>query len=106
HNKANDLVGETSEALSALGYKSQIHPREINFFYMEDGLRERIVKEDGNFKVLNTDLVFSEEELLKLVETSPEKFSPNVVMRPLYEEVLLPNLAYIGGPAEVAYWLQ
>ncbi len=106
HNIANELVSETSEALSSLGYKSQIHPREINFFYMEDGLRERIVKEEGRFKVLHTDLVFSKDDLLNLVEDSPEKFSPNVVMRPLYEEVLLPNLAYIGGPAEVAYWLQ
>lgn len=106
HNKANDLVGETSEALGASGYKSQIHPREINFFYMEDGLRERIVKEEGQFKVLNTELTFSEDDLIKLVETSPEKFSPNVVMRPLFQEAILPNVAYIGGPAEVAYWLQ
>lgn len=106
HNKVNDLVVATSESLSALGYKSQIHPREINFFYMEDGVRERIVKENGEFKVLNTSLSFSEADLLKLIETSPEKFSPNVVMRPVYQEWILPNLAYVGGPAEVAYWLQ
>jgi uncharacterized protein YllA (UPF0747 family) len=55
---------------------------------------------------LNTDLVFSEKALLDLLEREPEKFSPNVVLRPVYQETVLPNLAYIGGPAEVVYWLQ
>jgi uncharacterized protein YllA (UPF0747 family) len=56
--------------------------------------------------VNNTNLTFTQTELLDLVEKYPEKFSPNVVMRPLYQETILPNLAYIGGPAEVIYWLQ
>lgn len=103
---ANKLVEETSSRLESLHYKSQVFPREINFFYMEDAVRERIVREDGRYKVLHTDLSFSESEIAKLIEDFPEKFSPNVVLRPLYQELLLPNLAYIGGPAEVAYWLQ
>lgn len=106
HNNAHKLVVETSEALDLQGYKNQGFPREINFFYMEDGIRERITKVGDNYEVLNTDLRFTEAEILELVETSPEKFSPNVIMRPLYQEVILPNLAYIGGPAEIAYWLQ
>jgi len=106
HNHANKLVEETSSQLESLHYKGQVFPREINFFYMEDGIRERIVKDSQGYKVLNTDLLFSETEILELIDESPEKFSPNVILRPLYQEVLLPNLAYVGGPAEVAYWLQ
>ncbi len=100
------LVNEQTEKLEKLGYKSQIFPRPINFFHMENGLRERIEKIENRYQVLNTAIVFEEEELMDLIEKSPEKFSPNVVLRPLYQEQVLPNLAYIGGPAEVVYWLQ
>ncbi len=106
HNTASKIVTETSEKLHAAGYHTQITPREINFFYLEDGLRERIVKEENSYKVLHTDITFSESEILQLVDSNPERFSPNVVLRPLYQETILPNLAYIGGPSEVPYWLQ
>ena len=106
NNRANELAEDATSRLESAGYKGQIFPREINFFWMEDGIRERIVNEGGKFNVLNTDLSFSSEEIEKLAVESPEKFSPNVVMRPLYQEVILPNLAYIGGPAEMAYWLE
>ncbi|PIB36528.1 bacillithiol biosynthesis cysteine-adding enzyme BshC [Reichenbachiella sp. 5M10] len=103
---ANNLVEQTNSDLAELGYKTQIFPREINFFYLDEGVRERIVKVDGQYLVNNTKLSFSETEILALLDSNPEKFSPNVVMRPLYQEVILPNLAYVGGPAEVIYWLQ
>ncbi|PWK21440.1 bacillithiol biosynthesis cysteine-adding enzyme BshC [Arcicella aurantiaca] len=103
---AFDVVTKTTKELENLGYKTQIAPREINFFYLVDGVRERIVKEDNVYKVLNTDIQFSESEILTLLENEPERFSPNVVLRPVYQEVILPNLAYIGGPSEVPYWLQ
>lgn len=105
-NHTFDAVENTSEKLLSKGYKKQVTPREINLFYQETGLRERIVKEDETYTVLNTYLSFTEDELLELLEQSPEKFSPNVVMRPMYQETILPNLAYIGGPGELAYWLQ
>lgn len=95
-----------TEALEGLGYQGQIFPREINFFYLEEGVRERIEKRGDEFIVLNTDLRFSADELKEKIEVHPEQFSPNVVLRPLYQEMILPNLAYIGGPAEVVYWLQ
>jgi len=106
NNKANVLVESATKNLEVAGYKGQIFPRPINFFYMDDGVRERIIKENNEFKVLNTSKTFTQGEIEKLIEDSPEKFSPNVVMRPVYQEVILPNLAYIGGPAEMAYWLQ
>jgi bacillithiol synthase len=87
-------------------YTIQVNPREINLFYIENDLRERIILENERYKVKHTDLSFSKEELFQLVETHPEKFSPNVILRPLYQEVLLPNLCYIGGGGEIAYWLE
>ncbi|WP_259015023.1 bacillithiol biosynthesis cysteine-adding enzyme BshC [Emticicia fluvialis] len=105
-HSASHIVKSTSDQLQALGYHTQITPREINFFYLEDSTRERIVKEDNQYKVLHTDTSFSEAEIIQLIETNPERFSPNVVLRPLYQETILPNLAYIGGPSEVPYWLQ
>jgi bacillithiol biosynthesis cysteine-adding enzyme BshC len=99
------LVNQTNETLAAY-YKPQVLAREINLFYLDKDLRERIVQEGDKFSVLNTDLAFSKEEMTKLAQAYPEKFSPNVILRPLYQEMLLPDLAYIGGGAEVAYWLQ
>lgn len=100
------LVQKATEALQNAGYKTVIHPREINFFYLIDGLRARIIQEHDHFLVLGTDIRFTDSELKKEIEDFPERFSPNVVLRPLYQELILPNLAYIGGPSEVPYWLQ
>jgi len=87
-------------------YTVQVNPREINLFYIEDNLRERIIFENDKYFVNNTKTSFSREDILKLLESNPEKFSPNVIMRPLYQEVVLPNLCYIGGGGEIAYWLE
>jgi bacillithiol biosynthesis cysteine-adding enzyme BshC len=87
-------------------YTVQVNPREINLFYIEDNLRERILFENGKYSINNTEIVLSENEILTLLENNPEKFSPNVIMRPLYQEVILPNLCYIGGGGEIAYWLE
>lgn len=106
HHTPFNTTTESSEKLAALGYESQIFPREINLFYLIKGLRERIEKTENGYAVLNTDLRFSELEIRELVEKYPERFSPNVVLRPLYQEMILPNIAYLGGPAEVIYWLQ
>ncbi|WP_370476851.1 bacillithiol biosynthesis cysteine-adding enzyme BshC [Tamlana flava] len=101
-------VAETNEKINNLpeNYKIQVNPREINLFYIKDNLRERIVFEDGVYKVLNTNLTWSKIEILKYLNEFPERFSPNVIMRPLYQEVILPNLCYIGGGGELAYWFQ
>ena len=99
-------INTSSEKLENLGYKKQVNPREINLFYLKNDIRERIVFEENQFKVLNTNIHFSETEIVKELEEYPENFSPNAVMRPLYQEVVLPNLAYIGGGGELAYWLQ
>lgn len=101
-------VSKTNTALAKCSktYKIQVNPRAINLFYLREGLRERIVLEEGIYKVLHTNYSWEEAALLDEVHTYPERFSPNVIMRPLYQEVILPNLCYIGGGGELAYWLQ
>lgn len=99
-------VDEATEQLQSLGYHTQVNAREINFFYLTDGLRNRLVKVGDHFQVVDTNIQFSKQEIEKMIQEEPEKFSPNVVLRPLYQEMILPNLAYVGGPAELVYWLQ
>lgn len=92
-NTSFNFVSNTSEKLG-VNYSIQVNPREINLFYLKENLRERIVFENNNFKINNTNIVFSEEEILKELSRYPERFSPNVIMRPLYQETILPNLCY------------
>jgi len=105
---SHKAVAETIDKLQGLptDYGVQVNPREINYFYLINGVRERIVAYDGGFLVNDTQLKFSKQELLAELETYPERFSPNVIARPLYQEVILPNLCYIGGGGELAYWLE
>lgn len=104
--ESKPIVDGTSQALEALGYKTQIYCRDINFFYLDTNLRARIEKTGDTFHVVDTDITFTPEALARIIEEEPEKLSPNVILRPLYQEIILPNLAYAGGPAEVIYWLQ
>ena len=73
---------------------------------MSKNSRERIVFENGVYKVNNTSITFSKSEILEAVEENSLDFSPNVIMRPLYQEVVLPNICYLGGGGEIAYWLE
>lgn len=102
----NKLVSGMIEKLKTQGIEPQVSPRDINLFYMREGLRERIERDGNAFKVLNTDIIFSEAGIMKELEEHPERFSPNVVLRPLFQQLVLPNIAYVGGPAEVAYWFE
>ena len=83
------LIASQSEKLSKQ-YKVQAYVRDCNFFQLEKGRRYRV-----------TDTLDISE-----IEANPEKFSPNVLLRPLYQEMVLPNLAYVGGGAELSYWMQ
>ena len=100
----NETVSEWEER--ELGYKVQVNPRPVNFFYLETGMRERVEKKDGSYQVMNSDISFDNGSLQVALAEHPERFSPNVIMRPVYQEVILPNLCYIGGGGEIAYWLE
>lgn len=99
-------VRATTAHLETLGFKAQIFPRDINLFYIGDGNRRLIDRNEGGFKLKDGDKSWSKDEILAELQAHPEHFSPNVALRPAYQETLLPNLAYIGGWAEVAYWMQ
>lgn len=102
---AEPEVLKASAEIERMGYKPQVFPREINLFYIEKGMRERLAEEQGRI-VLKGLGSFSRAEMAAMMEKHPERFSPNVVLRPVYQECILPNLAYVGGGGEIAYWLQ
>lgn len=104
---AHRIVSHTIEALQQHGFKAQAPPREINLFYFTpEGGRERVIREGETYRINHSNLIFTQEDILRELDEHPERFSPNVVLRPLYQEILLPNLAYVGGGGELAYWLE
>ncbi len=89
NNTNYKIVNSTIAELEKIGHKSQVNPREINVFKLSENNRVRI--ETASNETLNY---------------KADEYSPNVVLRPLYQQKLLPNLAYVGGPGEIAYWLE
>jgi bacillithiol synthase len=100
------VVNGTIAKLESLGYEAQVKPREVNVFLLRPGLRARIERKEKGFGVTGTDIVFTRAEMEELIENHPEQLSPNVTLRPVYQQRVLPNLAYVGGPGEIAYWLE
>jgi bacillithiol synthase len=104
---SESLIQQTQDRLSTIDFKAQAFAREINLFYLQPQSRERIIlEEDGSYTINNSDLRFTADELRAELHSHPDRFSPNVVMRPLYQEYMWPNLAYVGGGGEIAYWLE
>lgn len=97
----------TSEKLRRAGYDEQIHlhDRILNIFYTEQG-RQTIQRNATGFEIKDPPQAFQKEELLALATEKPFLFSPNVLLRPLYQDALLPTVATIGGPGEIAYFAQ
>jgi bacillithiol biosynthesis cysteine-adding enzyme BshC len=104
-HKPHELVIKTGELLHK-HYKVQVNPREINLFYLVDDIRERITGNAALFNVEPLKLQFTKEQIKDELQHNPERFSPNVVLRGLYQETILPNIAFIGGGSEIAYWLE
>jgi bacillithiol biosynthesis cysteine-adding enzyme BshC len=99
-------VSETFEVMEQLQIKPQANPRPINLFYIKKGVRDRIIPNANGSLEIQALGNLSLDQLNLLIEQSPEKFSPNVLMRPLYQEKILPNLVYVGGAGEINYWMQ
>jgi bacillithiol synthase len=96
---------EKGNAAMAQRYAVQAHAREVNLFHLLPGARTRITRDPDGFRI-GDGASRSLPDLLAELEAHPERFSPNVLMRPLYQECILPNAAYVGGGGELAYWLQ
>jgi bacillithiol biosynthesis cysteine-adding enzyme BshC len=108
-----DLFNQTSSAIAAktieqlsAHYKVQANPRAINLFYLKDDIRARIEQDADSWKVVDKDIRFTKEQLLQELEEYPERFSPNVILRGLFQETILPNILFVGGGGELAYWLE
>ncbi len=90
------------------GFHAQVSVQENStvLFLFEDGERHALEKQGTGFKLKNCDQAYSLDELMKYAEQSPEKFSPNVLLRPLIQDHLFPTIAYVGGSSELAYFAQ
>ncbi|NNV57819.1 bacillithiol biosynthesis cysteine-adding enzyme BshC [Limnovirga soli] len=102
---SNKAVSPTLEKLDAL-YKVQAAGRELNLFYLINNKRERIEIVDNQFVIAALALSFSQETILQELQEHPERFSANVILRGVFQETILPNIAFIGGGGELAYWLE
>jgi bacillithiol biosynthesis cysteine-adding enzyme BshC len=105
-NAIGPAIEEKTLAMQALGWETAIPARETNFFLLADHNRYRIDRMEGGFKLQHTERIISDAEMKALIRETPELLSPNVALRPVYQEFILPNIAYVAGPGEVKYWLQ
>ncbi|RIO73129.1 bacillithiol biosynthesis BshC, partial [Staphylococcus haemolyticus] len=79
---------------------------DVHFVVHDDGTGHYTYMAVTQFKLSKSDITYSEEELIELIETEPERFSNNVVTRPVMEEWLFNTVAFIGGPSEIKYWAE
>ena len=100
------FLAANSRKLVDAGYKTQVKGRDINLFWIEEQIRERIICDEGVYKLKTGGRGYNKEQLLELIKDHPENVSPNVVLRPVYQQIILPNIAYVGGGSELAYWFQ
>jgi bacillithiol biosynthesis cysteine-adding enzyme BshC len=102
---SHKAVAATVAELSK-NYKVQASGRELNLFYLIDDKRERIEVINSKFKIQNLKIEWSQEEILTELKQHPERFSANVILRGVFQETILPNIAFVGGGGELAYWLE
>lgn len=106
-SESGRIVQRTTDRLVSLGYHAQagVTPDQLNLFYAAPG-RFHVTAEDSGFRIAADGGVLSPEELAKLIRREPDRFSPNVLLRPLYQDTVLPTLCYVSGPNELAYFAQ
>lgn len=106
--RSTEVVAERGAQLVERGYHAQIRTasQAVNLFLLVDGRRVALIKENQGFRLKKGQQTFSLDELVDLLEKSPERFSPNVVLRPVVQDHLFPVAAYVAGPAEIAYYAQ
>jgi bacillithiol synthase len=97
-------IQKQNKLVQQLGFTAQAIAKEINFFYLSENSRTRIEVQDSFFRIGEN--LITREELFEKIDNEPQNFSPNVILRPIYQEYTLPNLCYIGGGGEMAYWVQ
>ncbi|MFY4773767.1 bacillithiol biosynthesis cysteine-adding enzyme BshC [Metabacillus sp. RGM 3146] len=107
HNESIEkAVREQQDVMKKNGFSPIIEMTEnsANLFYEHEGERLLLQKENGSFVHKDTGLCIEESEIFDLLSIHPERFSNNVVTRPIMQECLFPTLAFIAGPGELTYW--
>ena len=102
---SHEAIQPTIASLSK-EYHVQSEGRAINLFYLKDNIRARIEKQGEQFIVVDTDIQFTEKEIIAQLHQHPERFSPNVILRGVYQETILPGVVFVGGGGELAYWME
>lgn len=87
-------------------YHAQVKIKPINLFYIEDGGRYLIEPSGNDFRLKGKRKKFTKEQLIAEINSNPEKFSPNVVLRPICQDFILPTAYYVAGPSEICYHSQ
>jgi bacillithiol biosynthesis cysteine-adding enzyme BshC len=102
-----DIINSAGENLESRGYESQIEKTHDStcLFIEEDGLRKKLFFRDEKFNTENG-RSFDAPELLSILQNEPERFSPNVALRPVIQDYILPTVAYVAGPGEISYFAQ
>lgn len=101
------LVNDQIQNLNEINFSIQANPREINLFYTNSaGYRTRIINDGTNFKTSNGDVLCPLDNIENFIENNIASISPNVILRPLYQEIILPNVVFVGGGGEISYWLE
>lgn len=104
--KNKESLNSGNQAIEAFGFDTQLYTRDINFFFLTENDRERIVFNNDKWKTTSNHFLCKEKDLENFVTQNISNISPNAALRPLYQEIVLPNIAYIGGQAELKYWAQ
>ena len=107
HSPSTKRALETSNKLKQAGYHNQIQLHEgiLNLFFAEKE-RQTIHSKSDDFFIKEIGQTYKKSELLGFLDEKPEIFSPNVLLRPIYQDALFPTVAYVGGPGEIAYFAQ
>ncbi len=105
HKEIQAILDDSTYNLIEKGYHGQVHVQSSNLFFIEpDGRREKLEFADNKWQTASRN--FDEAELTEKIDQEPELFSPNVFLRPIVQDSILPVIAYVGGPSEVAYYAQ
>src|SRR5467141_672103 len=105
-DELNEKLLQRGANLERAGYDVQVKvtAKSTLLFTMRDGVRQPVAASNSHFK--SGDATWTRDEALRLVDASPETFSANALFRPVVQDYLLPTVAYLGGPAEIAYYAQ
>ena len=102
---SREAIQPTIAALSK-DYHVQSEGRSINLFYLKEDLRARIEKQGDQYIVVDTAIQFTQAEIIAELNQHPERFSPNVILRGVFQESILPGVVFVGGGGELAYWME